>query len=42
MQSSLYVFAFALMVVGIAGGYYSNALFGASPMVIAQLLPFVF
>ena len=39
MQSSLSVFAFALMVVGIAGCYYSHGLFVASPMVIAlQLL----
>ena len=35
MQSTLSVFAFALMVAGIAGCYYTNALFVASPVVIA-------
>ena len=38
MQSTLSILAFALMVVGIAGCYYTNALFVPSPVVIALQL----
>lgn len=38
MQRSLSVFAFALMVAGIAGCYYSDALFMNLPIVIALQL----